>query len=159
MDKIVSFTIDHEKLLPGLYVSRVDKVGAEVVTTFDMRVTTPNKEPVMDTGAIHTIEHLMATYIRNDREWADKLIYFGPMGCRTGFYMIFAGERTPLDIKNLLDRVMDYVINFSDVIPGVSPKECGNYNDHNLDEARYYARKYRDEVLADIKEKRYVYPE
>jgi len=159
MERIKSFTVNHNNLLPGLYVSRVDYANKEPITTFDMRVTRPNVEPVMDTGGIHTIEHLFATYLRNDKEWASKLIYFGPMGCRTGFYLIFAGELTPQDIKGVISRAIDFTIDFEGDIPGATPVECGNCYDHNLFEAKVYARKYKDEVLADFGEHRTVYPE
>lgn len=159
METIKSFTVNHIDLIPGLYVSRQDKVGENIVTTFDMRIIRPNLEPPMDTGAIHTLEHLFATYLRNDNEWGDKVIYLGPMGCRTGFYIILAGDLKPQDIVNLVENMIDYAINFSGKIPGVSPAECGNCYDHNLPSAKYYASKYKLEVLEDFNEKRFVYPE
>lgn len=158
METIKSFTVNHTDLLPGLYVSRIDEVGREKVTTFDMRVMKPNVEPVMDTGAIHTLEHLFATYLRNDDEWKSRVIYFGPMGCRTGFYIILAGEVVPMDIKALMDRMIDFVIEFEGSIPGILPSECGNCYDHNLPVAKYYAKKYKDEVLNDFTENKRVYP-
>lgn len=159
METIKSFTVNHIDLLPGLYVSRKDMAGDQVITTFDMRVMRPNLEPVMDTGAMHTMEHLFATYLRNDSEWKDRVIYFGPMGCRTGFYVILAGDYTPLDVKELLAGATDFVIGFSGKIPGVSPAECGNCYDHNLPSAKYYASKYKLEVLDNFTKERYTYPE
>ncbi len=159
METIKSFTVNHIDLLPGLYVSRKDMVGDQVITTFDMRVTRPNLEPVMDTGAIHTMEHLFATYLRNDEEWKDRVIYFGPMGCRTGFYIILAGDYSPLDVVSLVGKATDFTINFTGKVPGVSPSECGNCYDHNLPAAKYYAGKYKIEVLEDFTENRYIYPQ
>ncbi len=158
METIKSFTVNHIDLLPGLYVSRQDKVGEEIVTTFDMRVMRPNVEPVMDTGAIHTLEHLFATYLRNDAKWKERVIYLGPMGCRTGFYIILAGDLKPLDIKDLVSGMVDFAAEFEGDIPGVSARECGNYCDHNLLVAKYYANKYKNEVLSDFTEERYIYP-
>ena len=158
MEKIASFTVNHLSLLPGLYVSRCDKIGAETVTTFDMRITRPNAEPVMDTAAIHAIEHLGATFLRNDPLWKDRTLYFGPMGCRTGFYILLAGKLLPSDIHNCLLRMSDFILNYTGVIPGATARDCGNYMDMNLSTAKYYIRKYREEVLNDFSEERQKYP-
>ncbi len=142
MKKITSFTIDHIRLKPGLYVSRKDRVGAETVTTFDLRVTNPNQEPVMNTGEIHTIEHLAATFLRNDALWGEKVLYFGPMGCRTGFYLLLAGDYTPKDVRKLVKDCFAFIRDFSGDIPGAAPKDCGNYLDMNLPMAKYWAARY-----------------
>ena len=159
MEKIPSFTVNHEKLLTGIYVSRKDRVGDEIVTTFDLRFTRPNLEPVMDTAAVHAIEHLGATYLRNDPVWKDKTIYFGPMGCRTGFYVIFKGDLSSEDIVDIISRTTDFIIDFEGEIPGASPRDCGNYLDMNLSMAAYYARKYKREVLENITPDRLNYPD
>ncbi|MBQ3889995.1 MAG: S-ribosylhomocysteine lyase [Lachnospiraceae bacterium] len=159
MEKIASFTIDHIKLQPGVYVSRKDKVGSEVITTFDLRMTSPNEEPVMNTAEVHTMEHLGATFLRNDPEWKDRVIYFGPMGCRTGFYMVLAGDLTSKDVVDLVTRMYKFMADFEGDVPGASPKDCGNYLDMNLNMAKYLAKKYVKEVLTNIKEDRLVYPE
>ena len=159
MEKIASFTIDHIKLQPGIYISRKDQIGQEVVTTFDLRMTSPNEEPVMNTAEVHTIEHLGATYLRNKEEIRDKVIYFGPMGCRTGFYLILAGDLTSSDIIGLLCELADYVLGYEGEIPGYSPRDCGNYLDNNLDMAKYYMRKYKSEVLDNPTEDRLNYPQ
>jgi S-ribosylhomocysteine lyase len=158
MQKITSFTIDHIKLQPGVYVSRKDKVGAETVTTFDLRLTSPNEEPVMNTAEMHTIEHLAATYLRNEPVWKDKVLYFGPMGCRTGFYLLLAGERTSEEILPLVDGMFRFVAAFDDEIPGASAKDCGNYLDMNLPMAKYWGEKYAA-LLENITPDRLVYPE
>lgn len=159
MEKIASFNVNHLDLLTGVYVSRKDKVGQETITTFDLRFTRPNVEPPMDTPGIHTIEHLFATFLRNDPEWASKTIYFGPMGCRTGFYVIFAGDLESKDILDVLRRGADYVLNYDDntPIPGYSPRDCGNYLDNNLTLAKYYMRKYKSEVLDNPVAERLAY--
>ena len=159
MKKITSFTIDHIKLIPGVYVSRKDHVGSEVITTFDLRMTSPNEEPVMNTAEMHTIEHLAATYLRNHKEFGKKIIYFGPMGCRTGFYLLLAGDFESKDIVPLMVEMWEFIRDFKDEVPGASAKDCGNYLDMNLGMANYLAKKYLDEVLYDIKEDRLVYPE
>ena len=159
MQKITSFTIDHIKLIPGVYVSRKDPVGSEVITTFDLRMTTPNDEPVMNTAEMHTIEHLAATFLRNHKEFGPKIIYFGPMGCRTGFYLLLAGDYESKDIIELLKEMYTFIAEYDDEIPGASAKDCGNYLDMNLPMAKYLAKKYLDEVLTDITEERLVYPE
>ena len=158
MEKITSFTIDHIKLVPGLYVSRIDHVVGNPITTFDIRITNPNVEPVMNTAEVHTIEHLAATFLRNHAEYADKTIYFGPMGCRTGFYLILAGEYTSSDIVPLMKELFTFMAGFEGEIPGASAKDCGNYLDMNLNMARYWSKRYLDEVLADISEEQLNYP-
>ena len=159
MEKIASFTIDHIKLQPGVYVSRKDTVGQEVITTFDLRMTSPNEEPVMNTAEMHTIEHLAATFLRNHKEYGTKTVYFGPMGCRTGFYLLLAGDYESLDIVDLMVEMFTFIRDFKGEVPGASAKDCGNYLDMNLGMANYLAKKYLDEVLIDIKPERLVYPE
>ena len=159
MKKIASFTIDHIKLLPGLYVSRKDYVGSEVITTFDIRMTKPNGEPVMNTAEMHTIEHLAATYLRNHTEYGSKTVYFGPMGCRTGFYLLLAGDYESRDIVDLMKEMFTFIRDFHDEVPGASAKDCGNYLDMNLPMANYLAEKYLREVLDNITEERLVYPQ
>lgn len=159
MEKITSFTIDHLKLLPGLYVSRKDNVSNEVITTFDIRMTRPNYEPVMNTAEVHTIEHLGATFLRNDKEYKDKVIYFGPMGCRTGFYMVLAGDYQSKDILPLVTRMYEFMKNFNGDVPGACAKDCGNYLDMNLNMAKYVCKKYYDEVLKNISDDKLIYPE
>lgn len=158
MEKITSFTIDHLRLIPGLYVSRIDQVEGHPVTTFDIRITNPNEEPVMNTAEVHTIEHLAATFLRNHKTYADKTIYFGPMGCRTGFYLLLAGEYTSRDIVPLMTEMFTFIADFEGDIPGACAKDCGNYLDMNLPMARYLARKYLKEVLTDITDERLNYP-
>ena len=159
MKKIASFTIDHIKLLPGLYVSRKDHVGSEVITTFDIRMTKPNGEPVMNPAEMHTIEHLAATYLRNHAEYGSKTVYFGPMGCRTGFYLLLAGDYESKDIVELMKEMFAFIRDFHDEVPGAAAKDCGNYLDMNLPMANYLADKYLREVLDVITEERLVYPE
>ena len=158
MEKITSFTIDHIKLQPGVYVSRVDKIGAETVTTFDLRMTSPNEEPVMNTAEMHTIEHLAATFLRNHPDWKDRTIYFGPMGCRTGFYLLLAGELDSQAIVPLMVELFTFIRDFEGDVPGASAKDCGNYLDMNLPMAKYLAKKYLENVLLGISENRLVYP-
>ena len=159
MEKIASFTIDHIRLKPGVYVSRKDRVGEGVVTTFDLRMTSPNDEPVMNTAEVHTIEHLGATFLRNHPDWGDKVVYFGPMGCRTGFYLLLAGDLTSRDILPLMVEMYRFIRDFDGEVPGASPRDCGNYLDMNLGMANYLAKKYLDEVLEQITDDRLVYPE
>lgn len=159
MQKITSFTIDHIKLVPGVYVSRKDNVGSEIITTFDLRMTSPNDEPVMNTAEMHTIEHLAATFLRNHAEFGSKTIYFGPMGCRTGFYLLLAGDYHSKDIVGLLKEMFTFIAEFNKEVPGASAKDCGNYLDMNLPMARYLAKKYLTEVLDNISEHQLVYPE
>ena len=142
MEKIASFTIDHLRLRPGLYVSRKDRIGAETVTTFDLRITAPNIEPVMNTAEVHAMEHLGATYLRNDPTWKDRVVYFGPMGCRTGFYLLLSGDLASEDVLTLVADTFRFIRDFSGEIPGASAKDCGNYLDMNLPMAQFYARRY-----------------
>ena len=159
MEKIASFTIDHLKLQPGIYVSRKDTVGDQVITTFDLRMTSPNEEPVMNTAEIHTIEHLAATFLRNHPDYKTKTIYFGPMGCRTGFYLLLAGNLTSREIVPLMIEMYEFIRDFRGEVPGASPKDCGNYLDMNLGMANFLAKKYLDQVLYGIDDSRLVYPE
>ena len=157
MEKITSFTIDHIKLQPGLYVSRKDKVGSETVTTFDLRLTSPNEEPVMNTGEVHTIEHLAATYLRNEPNWKDKVLYFGPMGCRTGFYLLMAGDLESSDVVELVKNCFCFIREFRDEIPGANAMDCGNYTDMNQPMANYWGARYVA-LLENITPDRLVYP-
>lgn len=159
MEKIASFTIDHIKLQPGVYVSRKDTVGSEIITTFDLRMTSPNEEPVMNTAEMHTIEHLAATFLRNHKDYKDKTIYFGPMGCRTGFYLLLAGDYASKDIIPLMIEMFTFIRDFHDEVPGASAKDCGNYLDMNLGMANYLAKRYLDQVLLHIDDSRLVYPQ
>ncbi len=159
MEKIASFTIDHIKLQPGVYVSRKDTVGSEVITTFDLRMTSPNEEPVMNTAEMHTIEHLGATFLRNHSEYGNKTVYFGPMGCRTGFYLLLAGEYSSADIVPLMIEMYEFIRDFEGQVPGADPRDCGNYLDMNLGMAKYLAKKYLDNVLYQIDESRLIYPQ
>ena len=159
MEKIASFTIDHLRLQTGLYVSRVDCAGQEKITTFDIRMTRPNTEPVMDTAAVHAIEHLGATYLRNEPQWKDRVLYFGPMGCRTGFYLLLAGSYESRDILPLVDGMFRFIAGYEGEIPGASAKDCGNYLDMNLPMARYHAEKYIREVLDHPTQERLNYPD
>ena len=158
MEKITSFTIDHLRLLPGLYVSRKDAVGNETVTTFDLRLCQPNAEPVLNTAEIHTIEHLAATYLRNDPSWKDRVLYFGPMGCRTGFYLLLAGDYASKDVVELVHGCFCFVRDFRGEVPGASAKDCGNYLDMNLPMANYWGAKYVA-LLENIDETQLIYPE
>ena len=158
MEKIASFTVDHIRLQPGLYVSRVDPVGSEFVTTFDLRLTSPNDEPVMNTAEVHTIEHLAATFLRNDPAWKDKVLYFGPMGCRTGFYLLLAGRWTSAQVKDLVLACFRFIADFEGIVPGASAKDCGNYLDMNLPMANYWGAKYAA-LLENITPDRLEYPQ
>jgi len=158
MEKITSFTIDHIKLQPGLYVSRKDRMGSEVITTFDLRITKPNDEPVMNTAEVHTIEHLAATYLRNNPAWKERIVYFGPMGCRTGFYLLVWGDLSSRDVLALVTDCFRFVRDYQVEGPGASAKDCGNYLDMNLSMANYWGRKYVS-LLETIDESRLVYPE
>ena len=158
MEKITSFTIDHIKLQPGLYVSRKDRVGAETVTTFALRLTSPNEEPVMNTAEMHTMEHLAATYLRNEPTWKERVLYFGPMGCRTGFYLLLMGDLSSRDALPLVADCFRFIRDFRGEVPGASPKDCGNYLDMNLPMANYWGAKYAA-LLETITEDRLVYPE
>ena len=158
MDKITSFTIDHIKLQPGLYVSRKDKVGTETVTTFDLRLTKPNDEPVMNTAEVHTMEHLAATFLRNDDQWKDKVLYFGPMGCRTGFYLLLAGDYASRDVLELVKSCFCFIRDYTGEVPGASARDCGNYLDMNLSMANYWGKRYAS-LLENIDDTRLVYPQ
>lgn len=159
MNKITSFTIDHLKLLPGIYVSRKDQAGTNTVTTFDIRMTRPNFEPVMNTAEIHTIEHLGATFLRNHEEFKDRVIYFGPMGCRTGFYLLLSGDYESSDIVPLVTDLFEFIKDFKDEVPGACAKDCGNYMDMNLPMANYLANRFLQNVLSEIDDSRLLYPE
>ena len=159
MEKIASFTIDHIKLQPGVYVSRKDHIGAEVITTFDLRMTSPNEVPVMNTAEVHTIEHLAATFLRNHPVYKDKTVYFGPMGCRTGFYLLLAGDLSSKDIVPLMIEMFEFIRDYEGEVPGASPRDCGNYLDMNLGMANYLAKRYLEQVLYSIDDSRLVYPE
>ena len=158
MEKITSFTIDHIRLGPGLYVSRKDRVGAETVTTFDLRLTSPNDEPVLNTAEVHTIEHLAATYLRNEPKWKEKVLYFGPMGCRTGFYLLLAGDYTSRDILELIKSCFSFIAEFTGDVPGASAKDCGNYLDMNLSMAKYWGARYAN-LLETATDAQLIYPE
>lgn len=158
MKKITSFTIDHLQLLPGIYVSRKDYVGESIITTFDLRLTRPNYEPVINTAEMHTIEHLAATYLRNDPIWGSRIIYFGPMGCRTGFYLLIGGDYDSADILEVMKDMWLFISEFEGEVPGASAKDCGNYLDMNLPMARFTAKKYLHEVLEQITQEQMVYP-
>ena len=158
MEKITSFTIDHLRLVPGVYVSRKDQAGSTTVTTFDLRITRPNEEPVMNTAEVHTIEHLGATFLRNHPEFKDRVLYFGPMGCRTGFYLLLSGDYESADILPLVKEMFQFISTFEGEVPGASAKDCGNYLDMNLPMARFYAKKYLREVLNDPKDSQLNYP-
>jgi S-ribosylhomocysteine lyase len=158
MKQIASFTINHMKLLCGVYVSRKDKIGNEILTTFDIRITRPNFEPVMLTGEVHAIEHLAATFLRNHPEYANKVVYFGPMGCRTGFFLILGGDYESADIVPLMIETFEFIRDFEGDIPGAAPENCGNYSDINLALAKYYAKRFLDEVLYKIDEEHLNYP-
>ncbi len=159
MEKITSFTIDHLKLEPGIYVSRKDHIGQETITTFDLRMTRPNFEPVMNTAEVHTMEHLGATFLRNHKEYADRVIYFGPMGCRTGFYLLLAGDLESSDIVGLVTELYEFISTFEGEVPGAAAKDCGNYLDMNLPMAKYLAERYLKQTLRNIDEAHLVYPE
>ena len=159
MNKIPSFTIDHERLLRGIYVSRKDQVGGETVTTFDIRMKEPNREPVLHNGAIHTIEHLAATYLRNDAKWKDRIIYWGPMGCLTGNYLLIRGDYESRDILDLMRRTFRFVADYEGEIPGAAPRDCGNWLLHDLPMARLEARRYVEEVLDHATDENLHYPE
>jgi S-ribosylhomocysteine lyase len=158
MKKIPSFTIDHNQLLPGIYVSRKDNVGNDVVTTFDIRMKAPNREPALHPGALHTIEHLAATYLRNNEEWQDRIVYWGPMGCLTGNYLLMKGYMKSEEIVKLMIDTFEFVANYDGVVPGTEPQDCGNYLLHDLPMARYEAKQYL-KVLKNIKPENLNYPE
>ena len=147
MERIASFRINHLNLLPGLYVSRRDRRDGRVVTTFDLRMTAPNREPVMDMPAVHTIEHMGATYLRNSAR-RDDIVYFGPMGCRTGCYLVMFGDLSSADVFDLVVGMCDFILGYEGEIPGAKPEECGNYAEQNLPMAKYYIARYRGELLS-----------
>ena len=157
MEKITSFTIDHIRLQPGLYVSRKDTVGTEMVTTFDLRLTSPNEEPVMNTAEVHTMEHLAATYLRNEPNWKERVLYFGPMGCRTGCYLLMKGDLTSREILPLVRDCFRFIADYRGEVPGASAKDCGNYLDMNLPMANYWGKRYAS-LLENPEESRLVYP-
>ena len=159
MEKITSFTVNHLKLIPGVYVSRRDIAGDSHITTFDIRMTRPNFEPVMNTAEVHTIEHLGATFLRNHRLYKDKVLYFGPMGCRTGFYLLLIGDYESCDILPLMKEMFAFIASYDQEVPGACAKDCGNFLDMNLPMARFVARKYLTQVLNKITEEQLVYPQ
>lgn len=159
MEKITSFTIDHLKLLPGVYVSRKDEVGNTTVTTFDIRMTRPNFEPVINTAELHAVEHLGATFLRNHKEYGESILYFGPMGCRTGFYLLLKGDYESEDILSLLKEMFVFIKDYEGEVPGACAKDCGNYLDINLPMAKYIANRYLNEVLLNISPDRLKYPD
>lgn len=161
MEKIASFTIDHLRLVPGIYVSRkdADPVKGGVVTTFDLRMTAPNREPVINTAPLHAIEHLGATFLRNDEEWKDRVLYFGPMGCRTGFYLLLFGDLEPADIADLVRRMFEFIAAFEGEIPGARPEECGNWHDADLVGAKWLADRYLANTLTKLDGSNTVYPQ
>ncbi len=158
MKKIESFQINHLTLLRGIYVSRQDKVGDEIITSFDIRMKEPNRQPVMNTAEMHAMEHLGATFLRNHPIYSTKTIYFGPMGCRTGFYLLLSGDLESKDIVALVTEMFMFIIHYNDTIPGASPRDCGNYLDMNLPMAQYEAKKFVEEVLEKIQEENLIYP-
>lgn len=159
MEKITSFTINHLELLPGVYVSRKDLSGSSTITTFDIRMTRPNYEPVMNTAEMHAIEHLAATFLRNHESWKDKVIYFGPMGCRTGFYLLLSGDLESKEILPLITELFEFIRDYKGDVPGAAARDCGNYLDMNLPMANYLASKFLEEVLYQIDDKRLIYPQ
>lgn len=158
MDKIPSFTIDHIRLKRGIFLSRQDRFGDTVISTFDVRMKEPNREPVMDVAALHTIEHLVATYLRNEPEWKDRIVYWGPMGCLTGNYLLVEGDLQSSDILELIRAAFLFVANYDGVVPGATPKDCGNASLHDLQTAKMEAKKYYDEVLSNPSEENLIYP-
>ncbi|MDF9824217.1 S-ribosylhomocysteine lyase [Breznakia sp. PF5-3] len=159
MDKIASFTVDHLRLKKGLYVSRKDYLASDTLTTFDIRMCEPNKEPVLNTAELHAIEHLGATFLRNHKEYNEKTVYFGPMGCRTGFYVIFKGDLKAEDIVDVMKEMFAFIKDYEGEIPGADPKSCGNYLDLNLPMAKYVANKFYTETLLNLHEENLRYPE
>ncbi|MDD4507375.1 MAG: S-ribosylhomocysteine lyase [Eubacteriaceae bacterium] len=159
MKKIASFTVNHLNLLRGIYVSRKDYCGDDCITTFDIRMKEPNREPVMNTAECHTIEHLGATYLRNDPSLSSQIVYFGPMGCRTGFYLLMKGDLTSKDVIPLITDLFQFMADYEGDVPGAAARDCGNYLDMNLGMAKYESKKYLNEVLTDIDEDHLIYPE
>jgi len=158
MEKIPSFMVDHIKLLRGLYVSRMDEVGDDYVTTFDIRMKEPNREPVIDVPALHTIEHLGATYLRNNAEWKERVIYFGPMGCRTGCYLLLKGRLESRDVLTLVKALYRFMSEYEGEVPGAAARDCGNYLNHDLVMARWESDKFYREVLENITDANLTYP-
>ncbi len=158
MKKIESFQVDHRNLNRGIYVSRKDDVGNEVLTTFDIRMTLPNREPVMNTAEIHTLEHLGATFLRNHDLYDEKTVYFGPMGCRTGFYVIFKGDLTSHEVVDIIKEMFVFMMNYEGEIPGGDDYSCGNYLDLNLPMAKYWAKRFYEETLLQLTQTNLVYP-
>jgi S-ribosylhomocysteine lyase len=159
MERIASFQVDHKKLNRGIYVSRLDEINGNYLTTFDVRVKLPNREPVMNIAEMHTMEHLGATFLRNHQVWKNEVIYFGPMGCRTGFYVILKGKLKSIDIVELIKEMFDFISKYEGEIPGATEVECGNYLDQNLPMARYESKKFLEETLKNIKEENLNYPD
>ncbi len=159
MERIASFTVDHVRLNRGIYVSRLDEVNGNYLTSFDIRMKLPNREPVMNIAEIHTMEHLGATFLRNHPVWKDEIVYFGPMGCRTGFYVILKGKLESKDIIELMKETFKFMADFEGEIPGATAIECGNYLDQNLPMAKYEAKKYYEETLLNLGEENLNYPE
>lgn len=157
-NNVASFQIDHDRLLPGIYVSRKDKIGNETVTTFDIRIKKPNIEPCMDTSTMHTLEHLLAVYLRAHKQWADEIVYVGPMGCRTGMYVIFKGDLEPVDILDLMREAFKFMAEYDGEVPATKSRECGNYLDHNLIYTNVECAKYYNETLMNIKDENMIYP-
>ena len=160
MERIASFSVDHNVLEPGIYVSRSDADEATgcITTTFDLRMTAPNREPVMDTAAVHALEHLGATFLRNDAEWKDRVIYFGPMGCRTGFYLVVFGAYESNDVASLVKRLFEFARDFEGEIPGAKAEECGNYHDSDIAQAQWWAKRYVTKTLSCLDEAHTHYP-
>ncbi|MFI3269426.1 MAG: S-ribosylhomocysteine lyase [Rikenellaceae bacterium] len=159
MKSIPSFTIDHINLRRGIYLSRKDRIGAETISTFDIRMKEPNREPALGMGALHTIEHLAATFLRNHPTWSERIVYWGPMGCLTGNYLLLAGDYESSDIVELMQETFDFVANFEGEIPGAAPRDCGNYLLQDLPMARYEAKKYLTETLQQMGEENLNYPQ
>ncbi len=159
MEKIASFTINHLKMVRGIYLSRLDEVGNDFVSTFDIRMKEPNREAVLDVPTLHAMEHLAATFLRNDSKWADKTIYFGPMGCRTGNYVLFKGKLQSKDIVEIMKGMFNFIAEYEGDIPGASAKDCGNYLSMDLPMAKLESKKYLEEVLENLKEENLNYPQ
>lgn len=159
MKKIPSFTINHLTLLRGLYLSRKDYCGDSCITTFDIRMKEPNRQPVINIAELHAMEHIGATFLRNDPKLSEDIVYFGPMGCRTGFYLLIKGDLTPEDVYPLVKNLFAFIADFQDDIPGATPRDCGNFMDMNLPMARYEAKTFLTEILQDIKPENMIYPD
>ena len=158
MERIASFTVDHKKLNRGIYVSRIDEINGNYITTFDVRMKLPNREPVINIAELHTIEHLGATFLRNHSTWKDEVVYFGPMGCRTGFYVILKRKLESKDIIDLMKELYKFMAEFKGEIPGATAIECGNYLDQNLAMANFESKKFLEETLENLTEANLVYP-